>query len=149
MPHEAAGGSILGQFLAALFGYTSTPEVVTFVVWLTYVVVVLTLFLRPVKRRPIAAPAPTPVSRLTRERLFSPAGAPDLDRQEPELEGQDRARGRAATPSRPNRKIVPTNRLKMPATAPIADVEPLARLARHEADRAEQHDREVRHAAGR
>jgi high-affinity iron transporter len=63
LPHEAAGGSILGQFLAALFGYTSTPEVATFVVWLTYVVVVLTLFLRPVKRRPIAAPAPTPVSQ--------------------------------------------------------------------------------------
>jgi high-affinity iron transporter len=55
LPHDPAGGSILGQFLHALFGYTSTPEVLTFVVWLTYVVVVLTLYLRPVKRRPAAA----------------------------------------------------------------------------------------------
>ena len=43
LPHSEDGGSILGQFLAALFGYTSTPEVTTFVVWLTYIVVVLTL----------------------------------------------------------------------------------------------------------
>jgi high-affinity iron transporter len=59
LPHSEDGGSILGQFLAALFGYTSTPEVTTFVVWLTYIVVVLSLYLRPVKRNP--APAP-PVS---------------------------------------------------------------------------------------
>ncbi len=56
LPQDPEGGSLLGQFLAALFGYTSTPEVTTFVVWLTYVVVVLTLFLRPVKR--VVAPAP-------------------------------------------------------------------------------------------
>jgi high-affinity iron transporter len=56
LPHDPAGGSLPGQFLAALFGYTSTPEVTTFVVWLSYVVVVLTLFLRPVKR--VEAPAP-------------------------------------------------------------------------------------------
>ena len=58
LPHSEDGGSILGQFLAALFGYTSTPEVTTFVVWLTYIVVVLTLYLRPVKRTPAPAPAP-------------------------------------------------------------------------------------------
>ena len=63
LPHEPEGGSVLGQFLAALFGYTSTPEVTTFVVWLTYVVVVLTLYLRPVKRRPLQAPTPSPVSQ--------------------------------------------------------------------------------------
>jgi high-affinity iron transporter len=56
LPHDPEGGSLIGQFLAALFGYTSTPEVTTFVVWLTYVVVVLTLFLRPVKR--VVAPVP-------------------------------------------------------------------------------------------
>ena len=56
LPHRSDGGSLAGQFLAALFGYTSTPEVATFVVWLTYVVVVLTLFLRPVKRTPSAVP---------------------------------------------------------------------------------------------
>ena len=56
--------SIVGQLLRALFGYTSSPEVITFVVWLTYVVVVLTLFLRPVKSvpsppAPVAATTPT------------------------------------------------------------------------------------------
>ena len=59
LPHDAEGGSLLGQFLAALFGYTSTPEVTTFVVWLTYVVVVLALFLRPVKRVPVPVAAAT------------------------------------------------------------------------------------------
>lgn len=55
LPHDPAGGSILGQLLGAMFGYTSTPEVTTFVVWLTYVVVILVLYLRPVRRT--AAPA--------------------------------------------------------------------------------------------
>lgn len=45
----------LGQFLRALLGYTSTPEVVTLVVYLLYLVPVLWLYLRPV---PAAAPAP-------------------------------------------------------------------------------------------
>ena len=59
LPHEVAGGNVIGQILHALFGYTSTPEVITFVAWLAYVVVVLTFFLRPVKRipRPAAEPA--------------------------------------------------------------------------------------------
>ena len=65
LPHEdiegAPGGLVLlaGQFLRALFGYTSQPEVITFVVWLVYVMVVLALFLRPVKprsRQPAVAP---------------------------------------------------------------------------------------------
>jgi len=55
LPHEGEG-SVLGQMLRALFGYTSTPEVATFVVWLTYVVVVLALYLRPVKRSPATGP---------------------------------------------------------------------------------------------
>jgi len=57
LPHAEEGGSLIGQFLAALFGYTSTPEVAVFVVWLTYVVVVLTLFLRPVRTAPKTVPA--------------------------------------------------------------------------------------------
>ena len=64
LPHEG-DGNIIGQMLAALFGYTSSPEVITFVVWLTYIVVVLTLFLRPVKSvpaPPAPAAAPTPTS---------------------------------------------------------------------------------------
>jgi len=55
LPHSADSGNILGQFLRAIFGYSSTPEVLTFAVWLTYVVVVLYLFLRPMKP---ASPAP-------------------------------------------------------------------------------------------
>jgi high-affinity iron transporter len=49
LPHSADSGNIVGQFLGAIFGYSSTPEVLTFAVWLTYVVVVLYLFLRPMK----------------------------------------------------------------------------------------------------
>ena len=60
LPHEADAGNILGQFLRAIFGYSATPEVTTFVVWLSYVVIVLTLFLRPVKpASPAGAPAAT------------------------------------------------------------------------------------------
>ena len=67
LPHEG-DGSIIGQMLRALFGYTSSPEVITFVVWLTYIVVVLTLFLRPVKSvpappAPAAAPTPAPTTK--------------------------------------------------------------------------------------
>ena len=57
LPHEAMDGApggivvLLGQFLRALFGYTSQPEVITLAVWVTYVVVVLVLYLRPVKPR--------------------------------------------------------------------------------------------------
>jgi high-affinity iron transporter len=58
LPHEG-DGSVIGQLLRALFGYTSSPEVITFVVWLTYVVVVLALFLRPVKPAP-AVPVASP-----------------------------------------------------------------------------------------
>lgn len=53
LPHSADGGNVLGQFLRALFGYSSTPEAITFAVWLTYIVVVLYLFLRPAK--PVAS----------------------------------------------------------------------------------------------
>ena len=53
LPHKAIEGApdglalIIGQFLRALFGYSSQPEVTTLVVWAGYVVVVLALFLRP------------------------------------------------------------------------------------------------------
>ena len=52
LPHDPEAGNVLGQFLRALFGYSATPEITTFVVWLGYVVVVLTLYLRPVTRLP-------------------------------------------------------------------------------------------------
>lgn len=61
LPHGIESGNVLGQLLNALFGYTSTPEVTTFVVWLTYIVVVLALFLRPMRQVavPIAGSATT------------------------------------------------------------------------------------------
>ena len=62
LPHEEDSGNVLGQGLHALFGYTATPEVLTFAVWLTYIVVVLTLFLRPVKRPPASAPVTGPAT---------------------------------------------------------------------------------------
>ncbi len=63
LPHKAMDGApagailVAGEFLRALLGYTSQPEITTFVVWAGYVVVVLLLFLRPV------APAVARVSR--------------------------------------------------------------------------------------
>lgn len=46
LPHD---GNLLGEMLRAVFGYTSRPEWITFLVWLGYIVVVLTLYLRPVR----------------------------------------------------------------------------------------------------
>jgi high-affinity iron transporter len=57
LPHE---GNLVGEFLRALFGYTSTPEVTTFVVWITYIVVVLTLYLRPLRGPDVPASTPAP-----------------------------------------------------------------------------------------
>ncbi len=58
LPHEPEGGNVLGQFLHQVFGYTATPEVTTFLAWVAYIAIVLTLFLRPVRRFPVAgAPA--------------------------------------------------------------------------------------------
>lgn len=57
LPHE---DNALGQFLRALLGYTSKPEVLTLAVYLLYLVPVLYLYLRPV---PVAVvPPPQPVS---------------------------------------------------------------------------------------
>jgi high-affinity iron transporter len=47
----------IGQFLRAIFGYTASPEVTTLVVHLAYLVIVLALYLRPL--RPAAPPART------------------------------------------------------------------------------------------
>ena len=65
LPHKAIEGApggivlIVGQFLRALFGYSSQPEVITFVVWATYVVTALILFLRPFKAAvPATKPSP-------------------------------------------------------------------------------------------
>ena len=53
LPHAPIDGApdgvllVVGQFLRALFGYTSQPEVATLVVWAAYISAVLTLYLRP------------------------------------------------------------------------------------------------------
>ena len=50
LPHEGDGFlATIGQLLRALFGYTSNPEWITLITWLVYVVVVMVLYLRPVK----------------------------------------------------------------------------------------------------
>jgi high-affinity iron transporter len=59
LPHEAG----IGLFLRALFGYSSTPEVAALATWVTYLVVVLSLYLRPLHQRPTVRPEPVPVVR--------------------------------------------------------------------------------------
>ncbi len=62
LPDDASGGNLVGQFLAALFGYSSKPEVVALATHVAYLVAVLALYLRPT--RP-TAPASPPPSRRT------------------------------------------------------------------------------------
>jgi len=59
LPHEEG----IGLFLRALFGYSSTPEVAVLATWVTYLVVVLWLYLRPLPPRPAARPEPAPAAR--------------------------------------------------------------------------------------
>jgi high-affinity iron transporter len=58
LPHDVDSGNLIGQFLRAIFGYSSTPEITTFVAWLTYLVVVLYLYLRPSRPEPARAASP-------------------------------------------------------------------------------------------
>ena len=51
----------IGAFLRALFGYTASPEILTLVVHLTYVIAILALYLRPVQRTPPPSQRPAPV----------------------------------------------------------------------------------------
>jgi high-affinity iron transporter len=55
LPSTGGGVGILGEFLHALFGYTSRPEWVTLVAWGGYIGVVLWLYTRPI--RPVNIPA--------------------------------------------------------------------------------------------
>jgi high-affinity iron transporter len=58
LPHDPAAGpaGVVGSILRAIFGYSSAPEWITLIAWVTYVIAVLVLYLRPV--RPSAARAP-------------------------------------------------------------------------------------------
>jgi high-affinity iron transporter len=58
LPHEAG----IGLFLRALFGYSSTPEIAALATWATYLVVILSLYLRPLPPRPTARPESTPIA---------------------------------------------------------------------------------------
>ncbi|HET7686052.1 MAG TPA: FTR1 family protein [Candidatus Limnocylindria bacterium] len=53
LPHQ---GNLLGEMLRAIFGYTSTPEWLTFLTWAGYLAVVLTAYLRPLPRVEAARP---------------------------------------------------------------------------------------------
>lgn len=63
LPHEAMSGApggaplVAGEFLRALLGYSSQPEVTTLILWAAYVAIVLTLYLRPLPRRPATVAA--------------------------------------------------------------------------------------------
>ena len=49
----------LGLFLRAIFGYSSSPELITVATWIAYVVIVLTFYLRPTApRRSVAVAEP-------------------------------------------------------------------------------------------
>lgn len=66
LPHEPDAGAlgVVGSILRALVGYTSTPEWITFIAWLAYIVVVLYLYTRPIAPTPPrdSAREPRPVS---------------------------------------------------------------------------------------
>ncbi|MGH2392123.1 MAG: iron uptake transporter permease EfeU [Candidatus Limnocylindria bacterium] len=63
LPHSGEGfAALVGSLLRAMFGYTSQPEWVTFLTWLGYIVIVIPLYLRPV--RPAEA-ASRPVEQTT------------------------------------------------------------------------------------
>ena len=51
----------IGAFLRALFGYSAAPEILTLGVHLTYVVAILALYLRPVRRSSPPSQSPAPV----------------------------------------------------------------------------------------
>jgi len=48
----------IGAILRAIFGYSANPEILTLAVYLTYLIVVLVLYLRPLPARQPAQPAP-------------------------------------------------------------------------------------------
>jgi high-affinity iron transporter len=64
LPHDAIEGApsgfalILGQFLRALVGYSSRPEILTLGVYVVYLVAVLGAYLRPIRPTPATSSAP-------------------------------------------------------------------------------------------
>ena len=70
LPHAPVDGGptglalVAGQFLRAILGYSSTPEVTTLAVHLAYLAIVLTLYLRPIRptHRPTREATPAEAS---------------------------------------------------------------------------------------
>lgn len=64
LPHSGDGAAaVIGQLLRALLGYSSTPEWITLVAWLAYLVTVLWLYARPVhpaQPSPVSGSQPVP-----------------------------------------------------------------------------------------
>lgn len=58
LSHDAGAG----LFLRALFGYSSTPEIIALAAWGSYLVVILSLYLRPMPAGPSARPGPAPIA---------------------------------------------------------------------------------------
>jgi high-affinity iron transporter len=56
LPHDQG----IGLLLRAIFGYASAPEWATLVTWVTYVIMVLAVYLRPLPPRSLPAPAEPP-----------------------------------------------------------------------------------------
>jgi high-affinity iron transporter len=66
LPHESTPENgvlgVIGSILRALVGYTSSPEWITFLAWLVYLVVVLYLYTRPVRPSTVARKTPEPTA---------------------------------------------------------------------------------------
>jgi high-affinity iron transporter len=77
LPHRAGEGEglawVIGPILRAVFGYSSSPEWITFVTWIGSLLVLLALFLRPL--RPAQANALLPWGRV---RVGSRTSSQDL-----------------------------------------------------------------------
>jgi high-affinity Fe2+/Pb2+ permease len=57
LPSDEASGNLVGQFLAALFGYSAKPEIVALATHLAYLVAILALYLRPLRPSQPATPS--------------------------------------------------------------------------------------------
>ncbi len=60
LPDAGGGLGIVGQFLHALVGYAAAPEWTRLIVWLGYIGLVLTLYLRPLKPAEVIRTEQTP-----------------------------------------------------------------------------------------
>ena len=139
LPHESG----IGLFLRALFGYSSTPEIAALATWATYLVVILSLYLRPLPQRPTCA--------RNRPRSRAPesgrGGQPAVGR------GTLRQRPPPSTPPAQSRVCMSTNSssagARPPKTPAPQQRPPATRQERREAARRDQRLASARTAAVR